>query len=695
MALDNVLKIYDEQGNPVNYDILASDVKFQDGKDLPTKLDELEQEIGEGGYTPPQGGIPATDLAPAVQTSLGKADTAYQKPASGIPATDLADGVIPDVSGLATKTELQQGLADKVNKVTGYGLSKNDYTDADKAAVATIPSKANDNVVVKSISVNGQTPQTPTQGNVNINVQGVKGDDGVTPYIGSNGHWWTGPETDSENDTGVTAQGPAGTSYTDADLVIGNALNGQGDVLGMRGAMRIKSNLDFVYSKLQALLDALGNIAFWEGKPANLLPQSLDWSVPQITVTLDKTSVSANAMITDDSDQEITGTSVLVDEGSGLTLKIKPRANNYAITNASATIGGVSQTLTEDNGVYTLELDSVTSAITIVFSVSATALVSVGIVTSNAAGALGLSVGQVVQGGTFVGQVTYINSDYNDFEITSVKDVSNNDVTYTLNGNEITIANVPSAITITAIAKHILKVWFGKTLNMFGAMVDATGECVTDYIKLDNLVSNIKAYWDNGGLAKMGEFPLMQNGRCAAFYDSDKRLMAFDGAYEIKRVMSYTTTADSNPKTIQTSYLQSLFTAAGAKTPLYARFTFKCSGTTIASSASFKQNSVELLDLSNYVAATEAVTNHTLSYTLNNATVDNGQAPLVVPHGQPIEVSFTGTSGHTITDSSIVVTMGGNTLVQGTDYTVTDVSGYKTVRIENITGDLNFNVSIA
>lgn len=79
MALDKTLKIYDDQGNEVDYDILAKDVKFlPDGKDLPTKLAELEDEIGEGGYTPPVGGIPKTDLAPDVQTSLGKADTALQ-----------------------------------------------------------------------------------------------------------------------------------------------------------------------------------------------------------------------------------------------------------------------------------------------------------------------------------------------------------------------------------------------------------------------------------------------------------------------------------------------------------------------------------------------------------------------------------------------------------------------------------------
>ena len=54
-------------------------------------------DVGAGTYSKPSGGIPKTDLASAVQTSLGKADTAYQKPSGGIPASDLAAGVIPTV----------------------------------------------------------------------------------------------------------------------------------------------------------------------------------------------------------------------------------------------------------------------------------------------------------------------------------------------------------------------------------------------------------------------------------------------------------------------------------------------------------------------------------------------------------------------------------------------------------------------
>lgn len=54
-------------------------------------------DIGAGTYSKPSGGIPKTDLASGVQSSLDAADTAYQKPSGGIPASDLASGVIPNV----------------------------------------------------------------------------------------------------------------------------------------------------------------------------------------------------------------------------------------------------------------------------------------------------------------------------------------------------------------------------------------------------------------------------------------------------------------------------------------------------------------------------------------------------------------------------------------------------------------------
>lgn len=44
-------------------------------------------------YQKPAAGIPKSDLASAVQTSLGKADSAYQKASTGIPKADLASAV--------------------------------------------------------------------------------------------------------------------------------------------------------------------------------------------------------------------------------------------------------------------------------------------------------------------------------------------------------------------------------------------------------------------------------------------------------------------------------------------------------------------------------------------------------------------------------------------------------------------------
>ena len=72
-----------------------------------------------GAYVKPSGGIPKTDLASGVQTSLGKADSAYQKPSSGIPSTDLASGV---------QTSL--GKADSAYQKPSGGIPKTDLASA-------------------------------------------------------------------------------------------------------------------------------------------------------------------------------------------------------------------------------------------------------------------------------------------------------------------------------------------------------------------------------------------------------------------------------------------------------------------------------------------------------------------------------------------------------------------------------------
>ena len=107
---------------------------------------------GATAYQKPGTGIPATDMASGVQTSLGKADSAYQKPSGGIPKTDLESGVqesleladtavqaepigsiVPpvDPSEFATKEEVEE-LEAKVNNLVvsvvedGYFIVDND-----------------------------------------------------------------------------------------------------------------------------------------------------------------------------------------------------------------------------------------------------------------------------------------------------------------------------------------------------------------------------------------------------------------------------------------------------------------------------------------------------------------------------------------------------------------------------------------
>lgn len=67
-------------------------------------------------YTKPAGGIPAADLADAVQTSLGKADSAYQKPQSGIPASDLAAAVQASLGKADTALQEHQDISGKADK---------------------------------------------------------------------------------------------------------------------------------------------------------------------------------------------------------------------------------------------------------------------------------------------------------------------------------------------------------------------------------------------------------------------------------------------------------------------------------------------------------------------------------------------------------------------------------------------------
>lgn len=97
---------------------LVTSVNGQTGA-VSLAIPSVPSDIGAGTYSKPSGGIPKTDLAVAVQSSLDRADSALQvvdaqdvinldqyiegygyyiKPQGGIPASDIANGVIPSVA---------------------------------------------------------------------------------------------------------------------------------------------------------------------------------------------------------------------------------------------------------------------------------------------------------------------------------------------------------------------------------------------------------------------------------------------------------------------------------------------------------------------------------------------------------------------------------------------------------------------
>lgn len=122
------------------------DVKIAGKQDTIQDLSTIRSGAASGAtaYQKPGTGIPSSDMASGVQTSLGKADSAYQKPSGGIPKTDmtstvqatldLADSSVqaepvgpiiapPETDEFATKTEVTQ-LEHEVHNLSGkyYGV---------------------------------------------------------------------------------------------------------------------------------------------------------------------------------------------------------------------------------------------------------------------------------------------------------------------------------------------------------------------------------------------------------------------------------------------------------------------------------------------------------------------------------------------------------------------------------------------
>ena len=118
--------------------------------DIPTKVSQLENDSNfattsqvNAKYTKPSGGIPKSDLAVSVQTSLGKADTALQSaPVTSVNgktgAVNLGAG---DVGALPSSTKFVSSVNGKTGAITGIATKdevnakQNTLTETQLAAV--------------------------------------------------------------------------------------------------------------------------------------------------------------------------------------------------------------------------------------------------------------------------------------------------------------------------------------------------------------------------------------------------------------------------------------------------------------------------------------------------------------------------------------------------------------------------------
>ena len=96
-------------------------------------------------YQMPDGGIPKSDLASGVQTSLDKADTAYQKPSGGIPSSDMT-------------TQVQNALSLALSSMQGYEVDTYDNNPKSRHVLlftANVASAAYASCVVKFVNIYG------------------------------------------------------------------------------------------------------------------------------------------------------------------------------------------------------------------------------------------------------------------------------------------------------------------------------------------------------------------------------------------------------------------------------------------------------------------------------------------------------------------------------------------------------------
>lgn len=315
-------------------DMVRVNSEEYEGDNLGDVLDEIADEIADAASSADLSGL----FAAAAYNSTTKEINFLDKNNTVVATIDakpfVRDGMVSSVSlsnGVLTitfntdagKEPISVSLGDLFNadnyytkaaadgkfvvQVNGKGLSDENYTSAEKTAVATIANKADKTTVPNAyqprlnagtgIAINSNNQISVETGSVQAGeTKPVSGNDVHTALatllsnitIGVNGNWFVGDTSNPANDTGVKAQGPTGNvQFEDLDDLVALLVNdlttgGAGNFLSAEMGKVLRKNVAIIAAKVDSIINALAGIAF-VGSPVAPIGQ-LDWEGAAQTV---------------------------------------------------------------------------------------------------------------------------------------------------------------------------------------------------------------------------------------------------------------------------------------------------------------------------------------------------------------------------------------------------------------------------
>lgn len=270
---------------------------------------------------------------------------------------------------------------------------------------------------------------------------------------------------------------------------------------------KLREQIDCVYARLQAVYAALGNIAFWDGKPASatILP-NLDWGLPKHTLTLNLTLSNASVKI--NGTAHANGDTLLAEEYSTLSVLIEAASGHTFATAPTLTFGGQSVTLTANqDGSYSADVVMGQSDATM--AVSATGVASYSISYGTLSHCSATTAPTSIIGGTGTATIVFgVDSGYrlaqSGISVTNASIVSYDASTGTLVIGSAT-DNVTISATATVAPLKFVKGYYidvdSETFNNTAISVDGVdivpNFLASDYIKLPQTQSltSLAIYW--------------------------------------------------------------------------------------------------------------------------------------------------------------------------------------------------------